>query len=358
VSRYHVANVEEQAVEGSRRRLSRRARVQAALRFVPGRAYVLLSVIAAVALTGTLTFTFSRHLEPIDALYFTVTTMATVGYGDYNLLTAPDWLKIFDIGLMGVSAVLIASVLALVTDILVASRIDRALGRFPRPREGHVVVCGLGKAGARVVARLHELGVPCIAVEHHDGAVGIPVARALEVPVVFADMRTPGTLDELNLDRALAVMAVTNDDLVNLHCGLAARERHPDLRVVLRIFDQRLADRLDRSIESGLTRSVSALAAPAFAAALLGRPLAQPLSVTAVPLRVLSTSVPAGSRLVGRRVGDLHRERGMHVVALGGRWRPWDGVQVAAGDAISVVTTRDTADSLLARPARVAAGVD
>jgi hypothetical protein len=36
---------------------------------------------------------------------------------------------------------------------------------------------------------------------------------------------------------------------------------------------QRLADRLDRSIESGLTRSVSALAAPAFAAALLGRPL-------------------------------------------------------------------------------------
>jgi hypothetical protein len=86
--------------------------------------------------------------------------------------------------------------------------------------------------------------------------------------------------------------------------------------------------------------------------------MAQPLSVATVPLRVLSTTVPAGSPLVGRRVGDLHRERTMHVVSLGGRWRPWDGVEVAAGDAISVVTTRDTADSLLARPARPAAGVD
>jgi Trk K+ transport system NAD-binding subunit len=165
-------------------------------------------------------------------------------------------------------------------------------------------------------------------------------------------MRTPGTLDELNLDTARAVMAVTNDDLVNLHCGLAARERHPDLRVVLRVFDHELAERLDRSFESGLTRSVSALAAPAFAAALLRRPLAQPLSVSSVPLRVLRTTVPAGSPLVGRRVGDLHREGHMHVLALGGRWRPWDGVEVQPDDAISVVITRDASDELVARPAR------
>jgi hypothetical protein len=46
------------------------------------------------------------------------------------------------------------------------------------------------------------------------------------------------------------------------------------------------------------------------------------------------------------------------VVALGGRWRPWDGVEVAAGDSISVVTTRDIADSLLARPARAPVGVN
>lgn len=223
---------------------------------------------------------------------------------------------------------------------LVASRIDRALGRFPRPREDHVVVCGLGKAGARVVARLHELGVPCIGVEHQEGAVGIPVARALEIPVLFADMRTPGTLDELNLDTARAVMAVTNDDLVNLHCGLAARERHPDLRVVLRIFDAKLAERLDRSIESGLTRSVSALAAPAFAAALLGRPLAEPLSVTSVPLRVLRTD-GCGRVCAGRPASGGPPSRAAHardgarqpVAALGRRDRRGRGLHLAGDHA-------------------------
>lgn len=40
----------------------------------------------------------------------------------------------------------------------------------------------------------------------------------------------------------------------------------------------------------------------------------------------------------------------MHVVSLGSRWRPWDGVTVDAGDAISLVITRDAADELLARP--------
>ncbi len=62
--------------------------------------------------------------------------MATVGYGDINLLgRQPDWLKIYDaIGLMAVSAVLLASVLALITDMLVRTRIEiRALGRYARP---------------------------------------------------------------------------------------------------------------------------------------------------------------------------------------------------------------------------------
>ena len=119
----------------------------------------------------------------LDSLYFTATTMATVGYGDSTCSSAPDWLKLYDIGLMAVSAVLLASVLALITDVLVRSRIDRALGRFPRPDRDHVIVCGLGKAGARDHRRAaRRSDVPCIGVEQHEGALGVALARTLEVP--------------------------------------------------------------------------------------------------------------------------------------------------------------------------------
>ena len=77
---------------------------------------------------GTAVFALSKHLDVVDSMYFTATTMATVGYGDVNLLDAPDWLKLFDIGLMAVSAVLLASVLAFVTDQLVSSA-DRPRAR-------------------------------------------------------------------------------------------------------------------------------------------------------------------------------------------------------------------------------------
>ncbi|MCW2985895.1 MAG: hypothetical protein JWR63_3465, partial [Conexibacter sp.] len=327
---------------------SRPARARAALSSIPRRAEWLALAILVVFTSSTTVFALSKHLDVIDSMYFTATTMATVGYGDVNLAHAPDWLKLYDIGLMAVSAILLASVLAFVTDLLVRSRIDRALGRFPRPTQDHVIVCGLGKAGAAIIAGLREVGVPCVGVEQHPEAVGIAVARALEVPVVFADARTPGVLTDLHVGRARAVMAITNDDLANLQCGLTAREHNPELRVVLRIFDPHLAERLDRSVELDLTRSVSGLAAPAFTAALLGRAqAAEPLPLSNVALRVLEAEVPPGSSLVGRSVGELHHGSALRVLSLGRRWCPREDLVVGAGSAIAVVGTRAACDELL-----------
>jgi Trk K+ transport system NAD-binding subunit len=342
----------EQRRAARRPRYTRRQRAIQSLRSIPLRVLALLGAILAVGGVSTTVFAVSDHLDLLDSVYFTATTMATVGYGDINLSGAPDWLKLYDIGLMAVSAVLLASVLALITDMLVRTRIDRALGRFPRPDRDHVIVCGLGKAGSRILAGLRALDVPCVGVEQHEGAIGVALARTLEVPVVFADGRTPGTLASLHVDTARAVMAVTSDDLANLQCALTARELKPDVRVVLRIFDPHLAERLDRSVALDLTRSVSALAAPAFTAALLGRRAAEPLPISTVALRVLETEVGAGSEIVGATVQALHHERDLRVLALDGRWRPREDLVIEAGAAVSIVGTREACDDLVLRVAR------
>lgn len=348
VAQFHLDR-EDPRERYKRRRPPLRARPRASLDLLPRRAFILAALILTVGAISTTVFVAYDHLSPINALYATVVTMATVGYGDVNLLGAPEWLKIFDIGLIAISAVLLASVLAFVTEILVSSRIDRALGRFPRPTSDHVIVCGLGKAGARVIAGLHELDIPCIGVEQHPEAVGVVVARALEVPVVFADARTPGTLEELHVERARAVMAVTSDDLANIQCGLTARALNPAARVVMRIFDVRLAERLDRSVDLDLTRSVSALAAPAFTAALLGRPLSEPLPLSNVAMRVLEAEVSPDSPLAGRLIREINSGNELRVLALNGRWRPRDTVAIEPGATVAVVGTRRGCDSVLAR---------
>ncbi|HEY4094129.1 MAG TPA: potassium channel family protein, partial [Baekduia sp.] len=125
VARHQRARLADGATGSAKRttraRHTRAARATAALHTIPARALWLLLAIATVFASATAVFALSDHLPLLDAVYFTATTMATVGYGDINLLGAPDWLKIFDIGLMAVSAILLASVLALVTDMLVSS---------------------------------------------------------------------------------------------------------------------------------------------------------------------------------------------------------------------------------------------
>lgn len=210
-----------------------------------------------------------------------------------------------------------------------------------------MIVCGLGRAGARIVAGLHELDVPCVGIERYEQAPGIATARSLEIPVVIGDARQQGVLDRLNVGRARALMAVTDDDLTNLEAALVARERNPALRVVLRCFDADLAERLDRTVELDLTRSVAALSAPAFAAALLGRPLATPLPLSNVPLRVLETVIPAGSRFDGETVGALESAAQLRVLVVGSYWRPAADAPIHAGETVAVVGTREACDALL-----------
>lgn len=331
------------------RRAARRRRIRHQLALIPRRAVILLSVMFAVMIVSATVFNFgtSAAIDELDAIYFTVTTMATVGYGDVNLISEPDWIKVYDIFLMATSAVLIGIFLAILTEGLVTTRIDQALGRFPRPVRDHVIVCGLGQAGTQVLVRLHQAGVPCIGIERSAEASGLVTARALEIPVVIGDARSPGTLEDLHLDRARALMALTTDDLANIQCALKARELNPDLRVVLRCFDQQLAERLDRTIDLDLTRSVADLAAPPFAAALLGRELGEPLPVSNMPLRLLETTIPAQSPLVGRTVREAEAGGGLRFLHCGGRWRPRTNLELVAGEEIAVVGTREACDALL-----------
>lgn len=67
------------------------------------------------------------------------------------------------------------------------------------------------------------------------------------------------------------MLAVTDDESVNLEIGLVAKNANPQVRVVARLFDHELANRVEHRLQLGATRSVSMLAAPAFGAAALGR---------------------------------------------------------------------------------------
>lgn len=125
----------------------------------------------------------------------------------------------------------------------------------------HVVVCGLGHVGYRVVEALERLGVPVLAIERKEEGF-LESVRALDVPVMVGDARRDELLIEAGIERARAVVCATNDDLANLEVALDSKRMNPKIRVVMRMFDQRLANKVGGALDLDETFSTSALVAP------------------------------------------------------------------------------------------------
>jgi len=251
-----------------------------------------------------------RHMNVIDAIYFTVETVATIGYGDYSFAAQRQWLKIFAIVWMMTGVALLALLFALVTNLLISRRIAESLGRRNMGRmRGHVIVVGLGAVGVRVMEGLLAAGRSVVVVDRDEDNRYLAEARALGVPVVIADATQPATLRTVGLARADAVAVLTTDELVNIETGLAVRdqlgERIADVPVVLRVFDAALAETVETTLGFGHVRSASALAAPWFVGAALGLDVLGTFYIERVPFLMARLAVAPDGGLDGLAMQEL-----------------------------------------------------
>jgi Trk K+ transport system NAD-binding subunit len=231
-----------------------------------------------------------------------------------------------------------------ITAIVVGARLTGSVRRAPRPPGGHVIVVGLGNVGTSVTGQLHDLGFDVVCVDHSPTAQGISMARQLGLPVVVGDAFREETLRAASLETCLALVSVTSSDIVNLETALTARALREDLRIVLRLTDDDLAERMQKTTGNIISRSVPYLAAPAFAAAMLEH---QVLRTIAVGRHVLLIAdVRAGPSLAGSFISDTEDEQA-RVLALqvAGTaaldWSPHRGYLLAAGDRMIVLATRN-----------------
>jgi Trk K+ transport system NAD-binding subunit len=309
---------------------------------------VMTAIVLVLAVTGIAIFwLFSeQHLDLIDAVYFTVTIMTTTGFGDIHLRNAPPPLQLYGVALMLSGTAALAILFALITDALISARLARVIGAaIPRGLHDHVVVCGLGNIGFRMVEQLHDLGVPLVAAELQEGNRYLPAVRRLGVPVLVADIRLPETLQALQVQRARSVVVVTSSDIVNLETALNTQTLRPEVRVVLRLFDPDLAARVERAFGIHISRSPSALAAPAFAAAAAGEHVLATIAVGAEVLAVVRLQVAPGCRVQGHTVAELEAASGSRILLLDGgdgapSWRPPGTTRLAAGAGLVAVIPR------------------
>jgi Trk K+ transport system NAD-binding subunit len=280
---------------------------------------VLLAISTVVLRLGYVQHPGGGHLSVEEAIYFTVETVATVGFGDFSFASQDAAMQAFGIALIVSGVAISTAVLALLTNALVSRRIEQSLGQGSiRGMDGHVVLVGLGAVGLRVLEGLRELGRDVVVVEYDEGNRYVQHARSLGVPIVHGDATLGQTLRSVNIAEAGAVAILTSDDLVNLETGLAVRdslgERWERVPVVLRVFDRALGHRLERTFKFHHVWSTSALAAPWFVGAVLGLEVLATFYVLNQPFLVARLTVRQGGGLAGLAMRELSAR--IRVVAI------------------------------------------
>lgn len=315
---------------------------------------VILTVLAVVSATF---FLVVANLTPLDAMSFAISLLTGAGSGFANLdeRNAPAALKVYGIFLSLLGAAIVAVVYALITDAIIRSRLLQTLGRrtVPASIRDHVIVCGLGTIGYRVALGIAARGVPVVVVESDENGRFTAAVRSHGIPVVIGDARQPEILKAVGIVTARAMVAATSDDLVNIAAALHARTVRPDLRVVVRLYDPDFALRVQRGLGMRFTRSVSHLAAAAFAAAATGSHVAA--SVPVGDRRVVlfaRVQVPAAAEIAGRQAAIVDQTGERRLLAIIGsdghaRWHPRLDEPLVPGSELVVAATRQGLADLL-----------
>lgn len=269
----------------------------------------------------------------------------------------PGWQQVLQLLVALAGLALVPLITAMVVEGLVNARLAVAQGRLRLPEEGHIVLVGLGNVGTRVLRLLHDRDIPLVAIDVKEEARGVPLARELGVPLIIGDASRESTLRSAHVQHCRALMTLASNDVINLEAALHGRNLQPKLRVLVRLFDGDLAARVRKTFSIRFTRSVSYLAAPAFAEALMEREVIGTISVERRVLLVAEVVIGTGSALDGQRVAAADLPGGVRVIALAEfgeprpLWRPAPNRMLSARDRITVVASRDGLSRLMRQAA-------
>jgi Trk K+ transport system NAD-binding subunit len=319
-------------------------------------------VLIGVLVLGTLIYYFGVYPEgqkkTLPRAFFRTVSIISTGSDLHEDELSEDWQRVF-VSLLRISgAALVAAFTAIVTNYLLRARLGGALEVRRIPDGGHVVVCGLGNVGFRVVEELLRAGERVVVIELSRDSRFLVTARRLGVPVIVGDATVLEVLRQAHAGQARAVVAATSNELANLEIALLARELNPRQRMVVRLSDARLAQTLRDAANVRFALSLPELAAPAFAAALYGDRVQSIFLVGQKRLAVVEIGVESDDpHLHGQTVRALATDHRLLPLKLtrAGRADPPDLMdhRLEFGDQLTVIAALPDLERLLRRATRL-----
>lgn len=207
-----------------------------------------VALLAAALVYGTAGFMMLEGFGFVDAVYMTVTTLTTVGFGEIEPLGTGG--RVFTISLIVIGMAAFFTLLAVLTSLVASGQLGRSLTRRSMRRRtdalrGHYVVCAFGRVGRSAVEELLDEEAEVVVVEL-DASLETELIDA-GVPYLLEDPTREDVLLRAGIERAKALICAVDSDSVNVYITLLARALNPDLFIIGRASSTESVEALRRA---------------------------------------------------------------------------------------------------------------
>lgn len=207
--------------------------------------YTAISLLLILLVIGVLGFRFMSHYTWIDALYMTVITITTVGFGEVQPLD--DVSKIFTIFLILNSVVIVGYALTIITEFILSRNNIEELKQKKMQKKidglnNHIIICGYGRNGKQAATKLLAHKQSFVIVEKNKEV--IEKFEDENMPFIFGNANEDEVLLQAGIERASSLISALPNDADNLFVVLSARQMKKDLRIISRASQETSYEKL------------------------------------------------------------------------------------------------------------------
>ncbi|MBX9721141.1 MAG: NAD-binding protein, partial [Candidatus Obscuribacterales bacterium] len=198
---------------------------------------------------------------------------------------------------------------------------------------------------------LRRCGESVVCIERNPEASFLSELEQYDVPALIGDVKNAQVLEKAGIKKAKAFLSVTTDDLANLEAALTARELSPNLRIVIRVFDQRLAKKVENTFGINCAYSASALAAPVFAQAALSSSILASFEFGGTVINAFQVTVESNSPLKEMQIDQVRDAYEvtilMHQRGAAVDWNPPPNTVLSPNDKVLIVADNKNIQTFL-----------
>jgi voltage-gated potassium channel len=281
-----------------------------------------LIILLTIFIIGTVGFHFIEGWSFVDSFYFTITTLSTVGYGDFAAETTAGkffavFVIIFGVGMMFYSLVLMAETFidARLRSLLGRGKLEKTIEKM----HNHYIICGGGRIGFLICRELIAGKMPCIVIDNNSEVI----QKAQEEG--FICFRGDATHDKVliaaGIKRAKGIVCVLPSDAENLYVILTAKDLNQQIHIISRSEEEASEHRL---LRAGADRVMSpyTLGGVRMAMAILRPAMLDFIEITtrqqSLELRMEEIAICKGSPFITQSLEDsgIRKRYGLIIVAV------------------------------------------